>query len=358
MYREKDLSLQNQIDSNFVLKHGVVYIFMEVYFMVIDTHSHYIPESFITLLKEGDSELQAKLVEKEGQTFVSHNQGYVYPLLPGFFDLSYRLKEMDKAKIDIAVLSTAPPLFYYWAPTELASRVARMINDGIKQAVDAYPDRFRGMATVPLQDPEAAIKELYYCVNELGFKSVLIGSNIEGRQFDEPEFLKFFQECAKLGVIVNLHPYYVGEKKMFEKYYLTNLLGNPLDTAIALSHLIFGGIFDKCPGLKIFAAHGGGFLPYQIGRLQHGYKVRSEAKVNNCSDPLNYMKQIYFDSILFNKKALRYLVDIAGPDRVMMGTDYPFDMGETDPYGFITASDLSDEVKDKILGSNAGKLFL
>lgn len=326
--------------------------------MIIDTHSHYIPESFINLLKEGDSELQAKLVEKEGKTFVSHNQGYVYPLLLGFFDLEYRLKEMDKAKIDVAVLSTAPPMFYYWAPAKLAARVARIINDGIKKAVDAYPDRFLGMATVPLQDPEEAIKELHYCVKELGFKSVLIGSNIEGRQFDEPEFLPFFQECAKLGVLVNLHPYYVGDKKMFEKYYLTNLLGNPLDTAVALSHLIFGGVFDKCPGLKVIAAHGGGFMPYQVGRLEHGYQVRNEPKANNCSNPLSYMDNIYFDSILFNQKALKYLVDIAGADRVVMGTDYPFDMGEEKPFEFISTSDLTGEDKDKVLGSNAVKLFL
>jgi aminocarboxymuconate-semialdehyde decarboxylase len=325
--------------------------------MVIDTHSHYIPESFITLLKEGDSELQAKLVEKEGKTFVSHNQGYVYPLLRGFYDLSYRLEEMDKAKIDIGVLSTAPPMFYYWASTELAAKVARIINDGIKQAVDAYPDRFVGMATVPLQDSEAAIKELHYCVNELGFKSVLIGSNVEGKQYDEPEFLPFFQECAKLGVIVNLHPYYVGDKKMFEKYYLTNLLGNPLDSAVALSHLIFGGVFDNCPGLKICMAHGGGFLPYQIGRLQHGYEVRNEPKVNNCSEPLSYMKQVYFDSILFNQKALKFLVDLVGADRVMMGTDYPFDMGEDNPFEFVNTSDLSGEEKDKILSGNAKDLF-
>lgn len=326
--------------------------------MVVDTHSHFIPESFIKLLKEGDAELQAKLVEKGGQTFVSHNQGYVYPLFPGFHDLSYRLKEMDKAKIDIAVLSTAPPMFYYWAPSQLASRVARIINDGIKQAVDDYPDRFRGMGTVPLQNPEAAIEELRYCVNKLGFKSVLIGSNIEGKQFDDPVFLPFFQECAKLGVLINLHPYYVGDKKMFEKYYLTNLLGNPLDTAVAISHLIFGGVFDKCPGLKIFAAHGGGFLPYQIGRLQHGYEVRNEPKANNCGAPLSYMKQIYFDSILFNQKALRYLVDLVGSDRVMMGTDYPFDMGEDNPFGFIINSGLSKEEKDNVLSTNASRLFL
>lgn len=326
--------------------------------MIIDCHSHYIPQGFIDLLKKGDSELQAKLIEKGGQTFVSHNQGYVYPLLPGFYDLSYRIKEMDNAKIDMAVLSTAPPMFYYWAPAKLASRVARIINEGIRQAVGTYPDKFRGMGTVPLQDPEAAIEELHYCVKELGFKSVLIGSNVEGKQLDEPEFLPFFQECEKLGVLVNLHPYYVGDKKMFEKYYLTNLLGNPLDTAVSLSHLIFGGIFDKCPELKIFAAHGGGFLPYQIGRLQHGYEVRNEPKVNNCASPLDYMKHIYFDSILFNHKALKYLVDIVGSDKVIMGTDYPFDMGEDNPFEFVNETDISRKEKDNILSGNASKLFL
>ena len=325
--------------------------------MKIDIHSHFLPQEFVAMLAEEKNDLQAKLVKKEGITWVCHDQGYTYPLLAGFYDPEARLKDMAEAGIDMAVLSVAPPLFYYWAEAKLAAKVARLVNNSIKEQVRAYPESFLGMGTVPMQDPALAVEELHYCVEELGFKAVQIGSNVEGEQYDDPKFLPFFKACDELQVLVTLHPYYVGAKGMFSKYYLTNLLGNPLDSTIAAASLIFGGVMEQCPGLKVCIVHGGGFLPYQFGRLAHGYKVRPEPKVKQVKAPDCYLKRIYFDTILFNEKALQYLVDFAGAGQVLMGTDYPFDMGEKDPVELVSRSGISPAEIPLILGANAESLL-
>lgn len=326
--------------------------------MNIDMHSHFIPEKFIQMVRKGTSSLQVK-IEKDssGNEFMHHDQGYVYPLLKGFYDPEYRIKDMDKARIDMAVLSSAPPLFYYWVDSALALSVATIINDSIKEMVDMYPDRFIGMGTIPMQDVNLAVNELKRCVNDLGFKSVQIGANIEGIQLDDPRFLPFFKACNDLGVLVTLHPYYVGKKGALANYYLTNLIGNPLDSVVAAASLIFGGVLEKNPNLKVCIVHGGGYLPYQFGRLEHGYKVRNEPKSNDAKSPRSYLNQLYFDSILFDPNALDYLVKFAGFNHVVMGTDYPFDMGETKPVDFIESIKGPIKIQKSIQGLNVAKLL-
>jgi aminocarboxymuconate-semialdehyde decarboxylase len=323
----------------------------------IDIHSHYLPQEFVDLLAAGESKCQAKLVEKEGGRWVSHVQGYTYPLQAGFSNPEERIKDMDRAGLDLAVLSVAPPLFYYWADKDFAARIARLVNRSISEQVKAYPHKFMGMGSVPMQDPALAVDELHYCVEELGFKAVQIGSNVEGEQYDEPRFLPFFKACEKLQVFVVLHPYYVGAKGSFNKYYLTNLIGNPLDSLMAIASLIFGGVMEECPSLKICLAHGGGFLPYQFGRLEHGYHVRPEPKARNVGPPSHYLPRIYYDSILFSAKALQFLVNFSGASQVLMGTDYPFDMGEADPVGLVTGCGITSSDAAMVLGGNAMKLF-
>ncbi len=324
--------------------------------MNIDIHSHFIPHEFIDLIPK-DPSLQAGIVQKGNQPWIAHEQGYTYPLLPGFYDTKARLKYMDEAKLDLSLLSVAPPLFYYWVSPEVALKVAKMANNSIKEAVSAYPDRLRGAATVPMQDIDLAVTELCRCVQDLGFKAVQIGCNIEGQQLDDPTFLPFFKACEEVGAIVLLHPYYVGAKGAFANYYLTNFYGNPLDSAMAVASLIFGGVFDKYPKLKVCVAHGGGFFPYQAGRLEHGYKVRQEPKVNGCNSPRSYLTNLYFDSILFDEKSLRFLVDFAGYDHVLLGTDYPFDMGESAPVQFVQKAGLTAKQVEFVLGKNAELLF-
>jgi aminocarboxymuconate-semialdehyde decarboxylase len=325
--------------------------------MNFDMHSHFIPQEFVEAISRPGSSWQAKLVKKGDEPWIVHDQGYTYPLSPGFYDTAARIADMDRTKLDMAAVSVSPTLFYYWAEPKLALDVAKMTNDAIYGLTKARPDKFVGMGTLPMQNVDLAITELRRCVNDLGFRAIQIGSNVEGVQFDEPQFLPFFQECEALDVFVLFHPYYVGAKGMFGKYYLTNLYGNPLDTAMALASLLFGGVLDRCPRLKVAFTHGGGFFPYQIGRLKHGYEVRNEPKVNGARSPEKYLPQLYFDSIVFMDKQLRFLVDWAGPGHVMLGTDYAFDMGEFAPVDFITGAGLPPSQLTAVLGGNACKIF-
>ena len=319
-------------------------------------HCHFIPRSYLDAISKSD-EYQAKLIKEAGGLRIIHEQGFGYPVYPGKYDTAVRLEDMAKTKVDMQVISCPPNLFHYWSKPSTALKAAEMVNNGIYEMVQANPGKFRGMGSLPMQDMDMAIAELHRCVKELGFKSIQIGSNIEGSQFDDPKFLPFFQECEKLGVFILLHPYYVGTKDMFAKYYLTNLYGNPFDTSMAIASLIFGGVFDKCPNLKIGFTHGGGFFPYQAGRLEHGYEVRTEPKVNGVKAPLNYLKNLYFDTVVFQPKQLRFLVDFAGDDHVMLGTDYAFDMQEFAPVDFVVGAKLPAAQEDMVLGGNARRIF-
>jgi aminocarboxymuconate-semialdehyde decarboxylase len=228
-------------------------------------------------------------------------------------------------------------MFYYWADADLALEVAGLVNDGVADMVGAGPKRLRGMATVPMQHPDAAVAELERVVHAYGFKAVEIGTSIEGAQLAEERFRPLLRRASELNVFVFAHPYYVGAKSGLENYYLTNLIGNPLDTTVMLANLMFSGRLDELPDLKIVLAHGGGFIPYQIGRLVHGHSVRSETNSISKSSPKDLLKRIYFDSLLFEPQALRYLIDLVGPDHICIGTDAPFDMADNRPTATIDA---------------------
>ncbi|QRG04601.1 amidohydrolase family protein [Xanthobacter dioxanivorans] len=297
----------------------------------IDIHSHVIPPAMVEAIA-ADPEGFAARVEGGGDNRrMRHDQGYVYPLFAEFTDVKAKLAAMDRKGLDLSVVSPAPPMFYYWAEMDLAARAARLVNDGIADMVGQAPDRLRGMASVPLQYPELAMAELERVVATHGFKAVEIGTTIEGVQLADPRFRPFLRKARDLGVLVFIHPYYVGSKAGLENYYLTNLAGNPFDTTVSLANLIFSGALEELDGLKLLAAHGGGYLPYQIGRLVHGHKVRQEPRVNTTASPKDLMKQIYFDTIVFDPQALRHLIDVVGAPHVCLGTDAPFDMGDETP---------------------------
>lgn len=303
--------------------------------MNIDIHSHVIPKRIVDAMAADPRRFQARVESAGNARKVVHDQGYVYSLSPEFHMAEAKLESMDRKGIDISVISPAPPMFYYWADADLALEAARLVNDGVADMVAESPGRLRGMATVPMQHPDAAVAELERVVREYGFKAVEIGTSIEGVQLAEQRFRPLLRRAAELGAFVFAHPYYVGSKAGLEDYYLTNLIGNPLDTTVMLSHLMFSGALDELPELKLVLAHGGGFAPYQIGRLVHGHKIRSETNAKSKSSPEDLLKRIYFDSLVFDPKALRYLVDLVGADHICIGTDSPFDMADTDPRGTI-----------------------
>jgi len=271
-----------------------------------------------------------------------------------FHDAEAKVAGMDRRGIDISVISVTPVVFFYWLDADAGLAAARLLNDGIARMVAARPERLRGMATLPIQDPDAAIIELERVVREHGFRSVELGCRVRGELLTEPRFRPVLRRAQELGVFVFTHPYVAGSLPPdLGCYYLGNLAGLPLDTALMAAHLMFSGVLDELPDLDIILAHGGGYLPYQIGRLEHGYRVRKEARDNASSSPLKLLRRFHFDALTHDADALRFLVAKVGAERVMIGTDAPFDMAEEDPLAMINALQLTDRQSEQILGLNA-----
>ncbi len=303
----------------------------------IDLHSHVIPQRVVDAIVSDPGTFRARVEDAGNGRKVIHEQGYIYPLFQEFHDVEAKLESMDRKRIDISAISPAPPTFYYWADADLALRVAGLVNDGIADMVAARPARLRGMASVPMQHTDAAVAELERVVREYGFKAIEIGTSIEGAQIAEPRFRPLLRRAQELGVFIFAHPYYMGNKGGLEDYYLTNLIGNPLDTTVMVANLMFSGTLDELPELKFLLAHGGGFTPYQIGRLVHGHKVRKETHRASSSDPKALLRRFYFDSLVFDPQSLRALIDLVGADRIAIGTDAPFDMADEEPLETIDA---------------------
>lgn len=299
--------------------------------MNIDFHSHVIPQNFVSAIEDAPARIAARIEGQGEARRVVHDQGYVYPLFAEFINVETKLAAMDRKGLDISVLSPAPPTFSYWADRDVAIDITRVVNDGVAEMVAARPDRLRGMGIIPMQHPDAAIAELERLVEVHGFRSIEIGTVIEGVKLSEPCFRPILRRAQELDVFVFAHPYYVGNKSGLEGYYLTNLLGNPLETALMVADLMFSGTMDDLPDLKIGLAHGGGFVPYQIGRLAQGHKVRGETHARSASSPLDLLRRFYFDSVVFEPRALGFLVDLVGAEHVFLGTDAPFDMGDEAP---------------------------
>jgi len=281
------------------------------------------------------------------------------PVYAEFHDADAKVAGMDRKGIDISVLSVTPVVFFYWLDADAGLAASRLLNDGIARMVAVRPERLRGMATLPMQDPDAAVTELERVVREHGFRSVELGCRVRGELLAEPRFRPVLRRAQELGVFIFTHPYVAGSLPPdLGCYYLGNLAGLPLDTVLMAAHLMFSGALDELPDLDIVLAHGGGFLPYQIGRLEHGYKVRKEARANTSSSPLRLLRRFYFDTLTHDLDALRFLVAKVGAGRVTIGTDAPFDMAEEDPLAMINAlPGLSARDRDRILGLNALKLL-
>lgn len=269
--------------------------------------------------------------------------------------VAQRIADMDRLGVDIQALSPNPGQYFYFTEPDLGREVARTINDGVASAVALHPDRLIGMGTVPLQAPELAVAELRRCVNELGFRGIEISSNVNGRELSDPEFRPFFAAAEELGVLVFLHPLGFTQGQRLSEHYLNNIIGNPLESTIALSHLIFGGVLDAYPGLKLCVAHGGGYLPGYWGRMDHAFRAREDCRQHISHPPSSYLRRVWLDTLVFDKDQLDNLVRTHGPDRLCMGTDYPFDMAEPDPVGFH--EHLDEQTRAKILGLNAAGLL-
>jgi len=269
-----------------------------------------------------------------------------------------RIADMDLMGIDIQAISPAPRQTYYGADPDLGLATAQACNDFIAEICGKYPDRFVGLGTVPFQAPDLAVRELDRLHKSLGFRGIEIMTHVAGEDLSAERFRKIFARCEELGLLIFMHPDGFTEARRFHDHYFANVIGNPLDTTVAVHHLIFGGVLQDYPNLKIVCAHGGGYLPAYSGRIDHAASARPDTCTHLHHMPTTYLKRLYFDALVYTHHQLQYLVEEYGADHILVGTDYPADMGEVDPIGFIEgAKSLDDNERRAILGGNAARLL-
>lgn len=268
------------------------------------------------------------------------------------WDPATRIEEMDASGVVVQVLSTVPVMFSYWAKAADGLEIAKFLNDHIADIAAEYPLRFVGLGTVPLQDVSLAVSELERC-RKIGLKGVQIGTNVNQLNLSEPQFFDFFAACVEQDMAVFVHPWDMAGEVDMQKYWLPWLVGMPSEVSRAISSLIFSGVLEKLPDIRICLAHGGGSFPATIGRIQHGFEVRPDLFPDNPHEPRKYLSKIYFDSLVHDPNVLDYLVKLVGADQVMLGTDYPFLLGELEPGKLISSMPYEDSIKQKLLSGSA-----
>lgn len=327
--------------------------------MKIDVHAHYIPRDCFGVVDTNGQEAGPVLTtDSSGQESVSMGGVNLGPIARLMYDPETRIKEMDKIGLDMHALSVSPLSFFYTLDVEQGVSLSKRQNDSLAEWVKAYPDRFVGMATVPMQDAGKAAAELERAVTQLGFKAVEINTNINGKNLDEPEFLPFFEKAQALDVPVFLHPHYViGAADRLSRHYLINLIGNPTDTTIAVASLILGGVMERFPRLTLVCAHAGGTTPFIKGRWDHAYHNLFGTKIDIPHPPSEYVKRLYFDTITHYKPALMYMIEDHGIDHIVVGSDYPFDMSDLDPVSTVKDLGLPAGDEEKVMWENAASIL-
>lgn len=322
--------------------------------LVVDIHCHLNIAAAGELIKKEipDAPQALPFSSPESDAVMAKMFQTIGPKLNG---VDERILEMDTLGVDVQAISPSPGQYYYFAPPEVGREASQLVNDGIAEAVARHPDRLVGMGTVPLQNTELAIAEMRRCVKELDLRGIEISSNVDGKELADPSLRPFFAAAEELGILLFLHPLGFTHGQRLSSHYLNNIIGNPIESTIALSHLIFEGVLDSYPGLKLCVAHGGGYLPGYWGRMDHAFRAREDCRQHIGREPSSYLRQVWLDTLVFDQDELDSLVKTHGADKLMMGTDYPFDMAEPDPVAFHDR--LDDTAKAKILGLNACELL-
>ena len=321
----------------------------------IDVHTHILPEKLPDFRKVPGGERFIQIEHHaSGRARMMLNGSLFREIEANSWDVETRLAECDAAGVGVQVLSTVPVMFSYWAKPSVALDLARYLNDHIAGIVADHPSRFAGLGTIPMQSPDLAIRELEHCVRELGLSGVEIGSNVNGANLDSPELFPIFEAAAALNAAVFVHPWEMAGRDRMTRYWLPWLVGMPAETSLAICSLIFGGVLERLPALRIGFAHGGGAFPATIGRIAHGFDVRPDlcAVVNDVS-PREYLERIYLDSLVHDPRMLRYLVDLMGADRIALGSDYPFPLGEARPGDLIDACEFPEPTRARLLHGTA-----
>jgi len=322
----------------------------------IDTHTHICTLETAALITKAGVKVTITPEGVENAAFDVN--GTVYrPFPTGGFDIARRLRDMDATGVDVHVLSATPQTYLYNVEPELAATVAAIQNDQMAKHIAAHPDRFWGIAALPLAQPKHAADELKRAMTKLGLRGSMFGSNIKGINLDDPMFEPLWAIAEELGAFMFVHPNNVAGADRLKSYYLGNLIGNPLDTTIAAASLFFGGVMDRYPKLKIMLAHGGGFTPYQAARWEHGWKVRNEPKKNIKTQPKGIAKRFFYDTILHSDRTLEAMIGLVGSGQVLLGSDYPYDMAMLGCVAHVRSLEISDADKDSILGGRAEMLL-
>ena len=329
--------------------------------MIIDFHCHVLTLAAEPLVADCPQKKKepALMLQAMGEASVAHNNSVMLPqAFPKLTRIEARLADMDAQGVDVQVLSPSPTQYYYWAEPDRARELVRVQNEHIAELCGQHPRRFVGLGTVALQQPELAAEQLEHAMRQLGLKGVEISSSVNGAELDAAGLLPFWKKAEALGAIVFIHPFGTTLGERVTTHYLSNIIGQPLETTIALSHLIFGGVLDRHPALKIVAAHGGGYLPSYCGRSNHGHTVRPEAQAGARRPPIEYLRKMWFDTLVYEPQALAHLVNVVGASQLVVGSDYPFDMGQYDPHGLLAATPgLTETQIAAILGGNAAALL-
>jgi aminocarboxymuconate-semialdehyde decarboxylase len=324
----------------------------------VDIHCHiHVPEADALLNDLAPPDSGATAVDAGDLTFRINREQHA-TILPMLTDPAVRIADMDRQGVDVQAISPSPFHYNYAAPAEVGRDTSRLVNDRVAEVVAGNPDRFVGMGTLPLQDADMAVAELDRCVKELGLRGVEISTHVNGKDLTRAGLEKFFARAEELGILIFIHPIGSSATERMQDHYFLNLIGHPFESALAVGHLVFDGYLDTYPGLKICIAHGGGYIPAYPGRFDHPYHLRDDCRVHISKPPSEYVKKLFFDTVVFSEHQLRYMIEVWGADRIVMGTDYPYDMAEVDPVGHVdSVQGLSETEKARIMGANAAELL-
>jgi aminocarboxymuconate-semialdehyde decarboxylase len=323
----------------------------------VDIHCHYFPEAYLNIFNEDGKRFSAEYrMTEQGFFYKTPNSpNTAGPMATKFMDLKQRIAEMDQQGVAVQVISLTAPMVY-WGDAELDHKLASAWNDAASAAHQAYPTRLVGFCTLPMLYPDLAIEELNRASKLPGIRGVYAGTNVNNKDLSDPLFEPIWTRIEELDLPIFLHPLQTVGGDRLRKFYLSNFIGNPIDTTIAASHLIFGGVLDRHPKLRFGLSHGGGALLILIGRMDHGWKVRPEVK-QLPKAPSEYLDRFYYDTITHSKQIMEFVISTVGAERIMIGSDYCFDMGYERPVQFLEQINLSSAQRKMILGGTAAKLL-
>ncbi|HRN79563.1 MAG TPA: amidohydrolase family protein [Ferruginibacter sp.] len=322
--------------------------------MKIDIHTHIMPPSMPHWVKKFGYGDFIHVEHRDCRACMMKGDKIFREVEENCYEETVRMKEMEATGVQVQVLSTIPVLFNYWAKPADGHETSRFFNDHIASVVATHPESFIGLGTVPMQDTDLAIREMERCVLELNMPGLELGSNINGKNLSDPVFFPFYERAESLGCALFIHPWEMMGEQQMQRYWLPWLVGMPAETSRAICSMIFGGVLEKFPALRVAFAHGGGSFPSTIGRIKHGYDVRPDlVAIDNPISPEQYIGRFWIDSLVHEPRAMQFILEVMGEDFICLGSDYPFPLGEHVPGQLIQQMGLSAKVTEKLFSSNA-----